>query len=376
MPPNGMMGGGRTKKTHFWILIIITVGLIRLLHGNVFMHVDMPTRCCDAMLNLTPDIFTVFAEEPRALSPRQHIAYVCRKNERDTVACCYDQNNATENERSLVPAKGISRIIGEWSAAFDTLVSAKLGAVMSSIADHQVALEMDRVLSPERQDFLKNFVRSQMVTYEAAPVGVSRGWFFWTLKMEGGAFAEWDFMRGLREGWIPPIPKPNVSSVDLFGTCESILLDTKDDASVVSIFPDPSTLPKHLNNWQGVIIDDDLVVSHGESLTRDAPRTAAPMTTPVPAPENVANPSAAATTVRDANAQSMDSTSPLLEVTTSDDGPQSLHHSMWFPILAFAFFVFAIKMVFFRQSSHPWSKERREYETIGSPLQRSVHLTV
>ena len=230
----------------------------------------------------TFNIVSVFAEEPRALSPRQHIAYVCRKNQRDTVACCYDQSNATDNKPSSVPAEGISRIIGEWSAAFDTLVSSKLDSVMASIADHQVALEMDRVLSPERQDFLKNFVQSQMVTYEAAPVGVSRGWFFWTLKMEGGAFAEWDFMRGLQEGWIPPIPKPNVSSVDLYGTCEHILLGTKDDASILAIFPDPSTLPKHLNNWQGVNIDDDLVVSHGESLTRDAHQTTVPVAATVP----------------------------------------------------------------------------------------------
>ena len=30
--------------------------------------------------------YHVFAEKPRALSPRQHIAYVCRKNARDTDA--------------------------------------------------------------------------------------------------------------------------------------------------------------------------------------------------------------------------------------------------------------------------------------------------
>ena len=326
-------------------------------------------------------ILSVFAEEPRALSPRQHIAYVCRKNQRDTVACCYDQGNATNAQRRTVPAKGISRIIGEWSAAFDTLVSAKLDTVMSSIADHQVALDMDRVLSPQRRDFLKNFVRSQMVTYEAAPVGVSRGWFFWTLKMEGGAFAEWDFMRGLREGWIPPIPKPNVSSVDLYGTCEDILLDTKDDTSIVTIFPDPSTLPKHLNNWQGVNIDDDLVVSHGGSLTGDVPLTTVPATTAGPATVKDAHPSTspstgATTTEATTSAISVDFTSSPVVVPTSDDAPKQSHHSMWFPILAMVFFATAIKMVFFRQSRHPWNKPRGEYEPVGSPLQRSVHMTV
>lgn len=322
--------------------------------------------------------YHVFAEEPRALSPRQHIAYVCRKNQRDTVACCYDQANATTSQPSTVPAKGISRIIGEWSAAFDTLVSAKLDTVMSSIADHQVALDMDRVLSPQRRDFLKNFVRSQMVTYEAAPVGVSRGWFFWTLKMEGGAFAEWDFMRGLREGWIPPIPTPNVSSVDLYGTCEDILLNTSDDTSILNIFPDPSTLPKHVKNWQGVNIDDDLVVSHGYSLTGDIPLTTVPPTTSAPTTETDTNPSTGATTNEvTKSAIAVDSTPPpAVEVPASEEVRTQSHPSMWFPIVAIMFFAIAIKMVFFRQSRHPWEKGRGEYETVGSPLQRSVHMTV
>ena len=47
-----------------------------------------------------------------------------------------------------------------------------------------VAPEFDRVISPDRQDFLENFVKAQMVTFEAANVGVSRGWFYWTFKME------------------------------------------------------------------------------------------------------------------------------------------------------------------------------------------------
>ena len=131
-----------------------------------------------------------------------------------------------------------------------------------------MALEFDRQISPERQDFLRHFVEAQMVAYEAQPSGVSNGWFYWTFKMEGGAFAEWDFLRGLQEGWIPSIPPTNVNSKDLYGTCEDIIFQTKDDMSIVHEFPDKSSLD--LSNWQGFPIDDDVVVSHGASLLDNA----------------------------------------------------------------------------------------------------------
>jgi Endoglucanase len=72
--------------------------------------------------------YHVFDERPRHLSPRQHIALVCQKNRRDTVACCYqDKGNRT------IPSMGMSRIIGEWSVSVDTLVCDKLDVVMSGI---------------------------------------------------------------------------------------------------------------------------------------------------------------------------------------------------------------------------------------------------
>jgi hypothetical protein len=71
----------------------------------------------------------VFDERPRHLSPRQHIALVCQHNREQVTSCCYeDEGNKT------IPSKGISRIIGEWSASFDTLVCSKLDVVMASIA--------------------------------------------------------------------------------------------------------------------------------------------------------------------------------------------------------------------------------------------------
>lgn len=205
--------------------------------------------------------YHVFAEQPRHLSPRQHIAYVCQHNYHDTVACCY------EDEDKTIPSRGMSRIIGEWSASFDTLVCDKLDVVMAGIAANGTAPEFHREIEPERKAFLRRFVEAQMVTYEAADTGVSRGWFYWNFKMEGGAFAEWDFLRGLKESWIPAIPAPDIPSVEFYGTCYEILFKTVDDESIVHEFPDPTSLDP--NNWQGVTIDDDVVVSHGQSLVED-----------------------------------------------------------------------------------------------------------
>lgn len=205
--------------------------------------------------------YHVFAERPRALSPRQHIAYVCQKNTREADACCWnDPKNKT------IPSKGISRVFGEWSASFDTLVISMLDVVMKGIARNGTAPFLDRTISNRRKEFLSNFVQAQMVTYEAADLGISRGWFYWTFKTEGGAFAEWNFMRGIREGWIPRIPDPSVASVDLYGICENIIFRTNDSMDIVHEFPDPTSGDK--NNWQGVKIDDDVVISHGNSLLK------------------------------------------------------------------------------------------------------------
>ena len=75
----------------------------------------------------------------------------------------------------------------------------------------------------------------------------------------GGAFAEWDFLRGLREGWIPPIPEPHVSSESLYGSCYDIYNKTDDSYSIVDEYPDPRTLD--WNQWQGWTSNDDFVMS-------------------------------------------------------------------------------------------------------------------
>jgi len=156
-------------------------------------------------------------------------------------------------------------MFGEWSVAFDTLVVLKLYNLTDAIAKTGVAPELHRQLPPGRQDFLQNFAKAQMITYEAAELGISVGWFYWTFKMEGGVFAEWDFLRGIREGWLPKFPPRNVSSEEAFdSTCHDIIFQTNDDMSIVHEYPAPDNLPP--NSWMGDPIDDDVVVTHGESL--------------------------------------------------------------------------------------------------------------
>jgi len=205
--------------------------------------------------------YHVFSAPPRALSPKQHIALTCQKNRKDTNVCCYQDYEGEVN--NTIPSEGISRIIGEWSASFDTLPVDKEAQVMEGIAKTGIAPEHDRQISPAQQAFLRAFTEAQMVTYEAADEGISRGWFFWTFKTQGGALAEWDYLRGSSEGWIAPLLPPNVASVTEFGSCYDILLRTEDDMSVIHEFPSGPADP---NNWQGIPITDDVVVSHGESL--------------------------------------------------------------------------------------------------------------
>jgi len=202
--------------------------------------------------------YHVFAEYPRELSPRQHIAFVCQNEYRDATSCCYEDSPANTK-----PAHGVKRMVGEFSAACDTLPVAKLDDIMTGIATNFTMPELHRELSPARRQFLQHFVEAQMVAYEAADVGTTGAWFYWTLKMEGGAFAEWDYLRGLKERWIPIIPPRNTTSQSLYGTCYDIIFRTDDSPGILFEFPDPDDVP---NMFQGPVIDDDVVVTHGDSL--------------------------------------------------------------------------------------------------------------
>eukprot|EP00980_Cylindrotheca_fusiformis_P005008 scaffold1062_cov130-Cylindrotheca_fusiformis.AAC.14 len=212
--------------------------------------------------------YHVFGERTRALSPKQHIGLLCAQNARDTASCCYE--DAPKNKKV---SQGISHIVGEWSASYDRLPVEKLKDVMKSIQEKGEALELNRTMSQDRKKFLRNFVQAQMsssfykVTYESAETRTSSGWFYWTLKTEGGAFAEWNFLLGVKQGWILNFPPKEKTSESIYGKCEEIAAKTRDDESIINEFPDPNDLPS--NAWLGEEMDDDYVLSHAASLGED-----------------------------------------------------------------------------------------------------------
>lgn len=213
--------------------------------------------------------YHVFAGNSRGFSPRQHIAMTCQNEyhverkkkdvEGGIATCCYQ-----DPPHNRIPSTQVRRMVGEWSAALDILPVDKLYQIMDSITVTGVAADWDRQFSKERKDLLLRFVQAQMVTYEAADKGISQGWFYWTLKMEGGAFAEWDFLRGIKEGWIPRVPPTTVASTELFGTCYDLLWRTDDNMTAIEEFPaNPYEATDH---WMGVPVDDDVILTHGDSL--------------------------------------------------------------------------------------------------------------
>jgi glucan 1,3-beta-glucosidase len=207
--------------------------------------------------------YQVFDSTTRDLSPRQHIAYTCTNHYRRTTSCCYKDGP----NRNHFPSHGVSRMIGEWSASMDILPSARINDVINSIVKKGIAPYLDRQFTDDRKEFLRNYIQAQIVTYEAANhPGLSKAWFYWTIKMEGGAFMEWDMLRGIQDGWFPNIvDDSSISSESMYGTCYDIMWRTDDNRSVIlEEYPDPMYLPPETDPMK--IIDDDIVLSHGESL--------------------------------------------------------------------------------------------------------------
>ena len=142
-----------------------------------------PLLCPLLLLHVHLPLCAVYASELRSLSPRQHIAYACQTAEKDLRECCWADNfyNASVPP---VPAQGIARLVGSFSGAYDVDVVAKSNAILQSIAASGINPELNRVLSPNRQAFLQDYIKAQMVAYELAGDGNSHGWFFSTLKTE------------------------------------------------------------------------------------------------------------------------------------------------------------------------------------------------
>eukprot|EP00536_Pseudo-nitzschia_multiseries_P015414 jgi/Psemu1/217997/e_gw1.881.14.1 len=288
--------------------------------------------------------YQVFNQRERALSPKQHIAYTCSKFARETESCCYDPKNKR-------PSAGVSRIVGEWSAGFDTLPSDKLRKSMDAIRDPEIAkpLGMDRALSEERKAFLKNHVQAQMVAYESSNTGVSSGWFFWTLKTEGGAFAEWDFTRGVKEGWIQKILDNKTDSSSIYGSCQSIVGKTMDSMSIVEEFPDPKQV-----ETTGDPFDDDYVVSHGKTRSwnkRDKDTTSS--------------------STKKSSTWGTDNTSGRTEGSSTSmvenfleegekEKPKEMH---WFRFFAFCFLCYGVWNVFLK-NHFGFGRQRWDYDTL------------
>jgi len=136
--------------------------------------------------------YNVFTPEQRKMSPEEHIEQVCTPGFGNRLwDCCFYE----EPKDHYLPSRGMQRIVAEWSAAFDAMPGEVLKPIMKSINEYGVAILMDRQLSQDRMDFLKQFIQAQIVMYEAKTAGVGHGWFYWNFKMEGGAFAEWDMCK-------------------------------------------------------------------------------------------------------------------------------------------------------------------------------------
>ena len=215
---------------------------------------------------------------------------------------------------------------------------------------------MDRQLSKERRAFLEQLVKAQMVIYENAHTGVSSGWFYWTLKMEGGAFAEWDFLRGVAEGWIPELPPPHESSESAFGDCQEIVKETANDMSIVHQYPpDPETS----NTWPGPPIDDDYVLSVAAA---EQPREKSkPKSTPSPAPKvnDKSQPQTDDDEVDD------EATSPPTKVVKKSSGWH------WFRWLATIFICYGIWHVFLKDE-YGFGRSRTEYTPLSSATQLNI----
>jgi glucan 1,3-beta-glucosidase len=186
---------------------------------------------------LDSHFYHVFFDQGRIMDPVQHVQMTCAPNDLQLSieSCCYQDAPATLVEQQeqhysgRIPTGrggaggGVKRIATEWSVAFDAHPGELLKVVMDGIAYNGIAPNFHRQIEPARKDFLLHFGQAQMVAYEAAHVqDLSDGWFYWTIKMEGGVFAEWDFIRGMEQGYLPKLVTSDTASADVYGTCHDI----------------------------------------------------------------------------------------------------------------------------------------------------------
>ena len=171
-----------------------------------------PWRAEGAVLDT--HIYQYFMPALRKFSPKGHISEVCRGDHKWIERCCEGKNETGSD---------LSRMVGEFTLAYDQTP----GVLLEGFPV--------RPLTPARRTFLKQYAKAQMVMYEREAGGEDDfvGWFFWNFKMEAEVYREWDYLRGVREGWIPKL-EAGKSAEKAFGTCLEIETQTE-DAQVRSV---------------------------------------------------------------------------------------------------------------------------------------------
>lgn len=204
---------------------------------NWFWHAGNPINATNVYLD--SHIYACFVDDLKAMTPRQHVAQVCTFERQHITECCWDGAPPQPTE--------LGRFVGEWTAAYDQTPSPEL----------EIDFAGGRPLSEKRRAFLRQYVLAQMATYESSPSAAAlasasppqldlHGWFFWNFRMEADAYREWDYLRGLREGWIPKLRRGQTVEDQLDVTCAQLVTQAADCTDdIVSPYPP-------LKNWVGV----------------------------------------------------------------------------------------------------------------------------
>ncbi|KAJ1452410.1 glycoside hydrolase superfamily [Pelagophyceae sp. CCMP2097] len=211
---------------------------------NWYWHAGNPVKATNVFLDT--HIYACFVDDLKAMTPKQHVRQVCAFERGHINACCWAAQRPTE----------LGRFVGEWTAAYDQTPSPEL----------QRLRPVSRPLDGKRFNFLRQYVLAQMMTYEATPESSKpymqgapaldvHGWFFWNFHMEADVYREWDYLRGVDEGWIPRLVT-DLTIEEQFGeTCESLEKEAADCTDgVVEPFPP-------LKNWVGMPCHRPSVIS-------------------------------------------------------------------------------------------------------------------
>eukprot|EP00457_Paulinella_chromatophora_P001480 gb/GEZN01001482.1/.p1 GENE.gb/GEZN01001482.1/~~gb/GEZN01001482.1/.p1 ORF type:complete len:719 (-),score=75.90 gb/GEZN01001482.1/:430-2586(-) len=143
-------------------------------------------------------IYHIFSRGEMMLSPVAHLQFPCSKN-------------LPQLAQSLYPT-----IVGEWSLATTDcsfwLNGYRQGARYEGQYDGDWWLgsclgrndiNNKTVWTKEYRDFLLAYAENQMSAYEPQENAGSQGWFFWNFKTENGGDPQWDYLLGVKEGYLP-----------------------------------------------------------------------------------------------------------------------------------------------------------------------------